>query len=103
MGVASGLIRFIDMNSPYEFIKNYCKQQEIVINTLDEELGLIDTQIIPNLKVFKSDGIEIKGAAEKTITGMVSEGYEITILGIPYPFYEYEFPHHVRDYENQFK
>jgi hypothetical protein len=33
---------------------------------------------------------------------MKDEGYEISILGIPYPFYKEEFPHHVKEYENMF-
>ncbi len=33
---------------------------------------------------------------------MDNEEYEISISGIPYPFYEEEFPHHVKEYENMF-
>jgi hypothetical protein len=35
------------------------------------------------------------------ITGMDSEGFEISVLGIPYPFYEEEFPHHVEKYQGK--
>jgi hypothetical protein len=34
---------------------------------------------------------------------MDSDVFEITILGISYPFFEEEFPHHVRAYNDQFK
>jgi hypothetical protein len=72
-------------------------------NTDDPEFEFIDTQVISELKVFRQDGLEIKGVAGNAITGMKDEGYEISILGISYPFYEEEFPHHVEHYENMFK
>ena len=100
MGVAFGLIEFNGIETPYEFIKEYCLKNNIVINTDDPEFEFIDTQVISELKVFRQDGFEIKGNA---ITGMKDEGYEISILGISYPFYEEEFPHHVEHYENMFK
>ena len=34
---------------------------------------------------------------------MDNVGFEITIEGIPYPFYEEEFPHHRKAYEDMFK
>jgi len=102
MGVAFGLIEFIGIESPYRFFKEYCLKNDIVINTDDPEFEFIDTQVMSDLKVFRQDGIEIKGVAGNAITGMEDEGYEISILGIPYPFYEEEFPHHVKEYENMF-
>ncbi len=102
MGVVFGLIKFNVVESPYKFFKEYCLKNNIVINTDDQEFEFIDTQVIPELKVFREDGLEIKGFAGNAITGMKSEGYEISILGINYPFYEEEFPHHVKDYENMF-
>ena len=103
MGVAFGLIEFNGIETPYEFLKEYCLKNNIVINTDDPEFEFIDTQVISELKVFRQDGIEIKGVAGNAITGMKDEGYEISILGISYPFYEEEFPHHVEHYENMFK
>lgn len=102
MGVAFGLIEFNGIESPYEFFKDYCQKNKIVINTDDPEFEFIDTQVMSELKVFRQDGMEIKGVAGNAITGMKDEGYEISILGIPYPFYEDEFPHHVKEYENMF-
>ena len=102
MGVAFGLIEFNGIKSPYEFFKEYCLKNNIVINTDDPEFEFIDTQVMSELKVFRQDGIEIKGVAGNAITGMKDEGYEISILGIPYPFYVEEFPHHVKEYENMF-
>lgn len=34
--------------------------------------------------------------------GFRDEGYGITILGVPYPCYGEEFPHHREAYEKQF-
>jgi len=102
MGVAFGKIVFKNIDSPYLFFKEYCMKNSITINEDDSEYGFIDTQVIPELKVFRQDGFEIKGIAGNAITGMNDEGFEITILGIPYPFYEVEFPHHVKEYRNMF-
>ncbi|WP_340156652.1 hypothetical protein [uncultured Winogradskyella sp.] len=102
MGVAFGLIEFNGIDSPYEFFKEYCLKNNIVINTDDPEFEFIDIQVMSELKVFRQDGLEIKGVAGNAITGMRDDGYEISILGISYPFYEEEFPHHVKEYENMF-
>ncbi|WP_289046159.1 hypothetical protein [uncultured Olleya sp.] len=103
MGVAFGQIKFNGIETPYQFIKEYCLKNNIVINIDDPEFEFIDTQVISELKVFRQDGFEIKGVAGNTITGMKDEGYEISILGIGYPFYDEEFPHHVEHYRNMYK
>ncbi len=78
-------------------------RRNIVINTDDAEFEFIDTQVISELKVFRPDGLEIKGVAGNAICGMKEEGYEISILGIPYPFYSKEFPHHRKAYDSRYK
>jgi hypothetical protein len=103
MGVVFGLIEFNGIETPYKFFKEYCLKNNIVINIDDPESEFIDTQVISELKVFRQDGFEIKGVVGNSITGMKDEGYEISILGISYPFYEKEFPSHVEHYENMFK
>ncbi|WP_044206977.1 hypothetical protein [Flammeovirga sp. OC4] len=103
MGVAFGLIEFIDIESPYQFFKEYCLQNGINISTDDPEFEFIDTQVITGLKVFRNDGVEIRGEAGNAISGMKEEGYEISIFGISYPFYEEEFPHHVKAHKELFK
>ncbi|WP_026705997.1 hypothetical protein [Flavobacterium soli] len=103
MGVAFGLIEFNGIETPYEFFKEYCLKNNIVLNNDDRKLEFIDTQVILELKVFRQDGLEIKGVAGNAIMGMKDKGYEISILGISYPFYEEEFPHHVEHYGNMFK
>jgi len=54
-----------------------------------------------NITVFSETGTEIKGLGVN-ITGF-EDDFEISVLGIAYPFYEEEFPHHREAYENQFK
>ena len=103
MGVAFGLIEFNEIESPYQFFKDYCLKNGIMINTDDPDFEFIDTQVIPKLKVFRQDGLEIKGEAGNHISGMKEEGYEISVLGIGYPFYEEEFLHHVKAYNEMFK
>ncbi|WP_452596708.1 hypothetical protein [Pontimicrobium sp. MEBiC01747] len=63
---------------------------------------MISTMSISELKVTNENGIEIVGVGNQ-ISGMDNEEYEISVFGIPYPFYKEEFPHHVEHYENMFK
>ena len=101
MGVAFGKISFVNKSFDYSFFSNYCKKNSILVNE-DSIDGFISTQSIPKLKVYNKNGIEIKGIG-CYIVGMDSEEFEINIIGIPYPFYEIEFPHHVKKYNEQFR
>ena len=102
MGVVFGDIKLYDISSGYEFFKSYCltKGIEIIYDYPDDKL--ISTSYIPTLKVINSSGIEIKGQGT-SIDGMDSDVFQVTIFGVPYPFYEEEFSHHVKAYEDQFK
>ena len=102
MGVVMGVIDFEGIESPYLFFRNYCEENNIVINEDDPEYEAIFTQSIDGLRVFNEDGVEIKGVGA-TVSGFKEEGYYIDVFGIPYPFYREEFPHHREAYEKQFK
>ena len=102
MGVIVGTLRFTSIQLAYEFFHHYCQQAKIVVNLDDPKNMAIDTQSIPELKVFTQDGTEIKSVGA-TISGMDKTGYEMTLFSISYPFYEYEFSHHVKVYKNKFK
>lgn len=93
MGVVFGKIYFNNDNLDYLFFSSYCKTNSIQTEEYPED-KFISTQTIPNLKVYNEKGIEIKGIG-CYIEGMDSEGFEINIIGIPYPFYEQEFSNHV--------
>lgn len=86
----------------YAFIKSYCQKNGIEVADDYPKEKLISTRTIEELKVFSPENVEIKGIGNQ-ITGMDSEGFEICIEGVGYPFYEKEFPHHVREYEERFK
>jgi hypothetical protein len=101
MGVVFGKADFVDIGSVYEFLKDYCNNREIEFTDYLED-KLISTRTIPNLKVIDEGGIEIKGLGSY-ISGMDSDVYELTIEGIPYPFFGEQFPHHVKDYEERFQ
>ncbi len=101
MGVAFGLIEFNGIESPYEFFREYCSNKQIELASDYPEDKMISTMSISELKITSNNGIEIKGV-DNQITGMDNEEYEISIFGIPYPFYEEEFPHHVKEYKNMF-
>ena len=100
MGVVYGQLNFIDIIAGYDFFKNYCIGNNIQLTCDHPEDKLISTMTIPNLKIVDKNGIEIKGVGNQ-ISGIDSE-FEITLLGISYPFFEEEFPHHVKIYKEQF-
>jgi hypothetical protein len=101
MGIIFGKIIFNSADTGYNFFKKYCVENKVEF-TDHPENRLISTPDIPGLAVFNLDGIEIKGLA-CSVSGMDSEGFEICIEGIEYPFYEHEFPHHVKAYNEMFK
>lgn len=100
MGCVNGQITFLDKKLDYAFFSKYCKDNGINAEE-DSEHKIISTQTIPTLKVLNQHGTEIKGVG-CYFEGMDSEGYEINIIGIPYPFYGEEFPHHRKAYDDQF-
>jgi len=102
MGVVFGQIHFMNITSGYDFFKTYCLVNKIELTDHPED-RLIQTMNIPRLKVFDINGIEIFGQAGCNVNGMDSDIFEITILGVAFPFYEEEFPHHVRAYHEMFK
>lgn len=102
MGVVFGEISFTKMNIGYDFIKEYCKSNGIELASDFPEDKLISTRTIENLSVKNDFGIEIKGIGNQ-ISGMDSDGFEISLEGISYPFYEEEFPHHVKEYNEMYK
>ncbi|MEP5341171.1 MAG: hypothetical protein ABJL44_15640 [Algibacter sp.] len=101
MGVVFGELKFAEQRFVYHFLKDYCLKNQIELASDFPEDKMISTMTIPQLKITNDNGIEIKGIGNQ-ITGMDNEEYEISIFGIPYSFYEEEFPQHVDDYENMF-
>jgi len=101
MGGVFGKITFVNISSGYDFFKTYCVTNDIELVTDYPEDRLILTRTINNLAVKNELGIEIKGVGNQ-ISGMDSDEFEISLEGVPYPFYEEEFPHHVKAYDNQF-
>jgi len=98
MGVVIGELKFTDQKIGYDFLKEYCTKNQIELASDYPDDKMISTMTIPKLKVINDDKIEIKGVGNQ-ITGMDNQEYEISIFGVPYPFYEVEFPHHVKAYE----
>jgi len=101
MGVVCGKVSFHAPGSVFELILNYCRTHNITVNSSDLEHEFIDTQVIPALRVFRADGHEISGQGNY-LSGFKDEGYEVTILGIPYPFYAEEFPLQRKAYDEKF-
>ena len=100
MGVVFGKIQSDNNSLTYDVINDYCKDKGVTVTKYPED-KLILTQTIPTLKVFNENKIEIVGVSN-SIEGMDSEGFDIHIIGISYPFNEKEFFHHVNSYGNLF-
>ena len=102
MEVVYGKINFINIESPYLLFKNYCLANNIQINYDSETEKLIDTFIIPNLKVYYNDfQDELKG------WGSSISGLEISDDGIEFDINSYGlesetmstlFEHHFNEY-----
>jgi hypothetical protein len=101
MGVVSGQIIFTEKPLTFDFFSKYCLDNGIKTEE-DAEHKFISTQTIPTLKVINENGIAINGVG-CYIEGFGSDPMEIFIIGIPYPFYQEEFPHHRKAYDDQFR
>ncbi len=101
MGVVFGVIKFANQNLGYDFFKKYCLTKGIMLTCDYPEDKLLSTITIESLIVINELGKEIKGIGNQ-ISGMDGKAFEIAIEGIPYPFYEEEFPHHRIAYDEKF-
>ena len=101
MGVVLGVINLDGHASGYDLFKRHCAANGVEVDD-QPDVRCLMTQFMPGIRVLSPEGTEIKGAGI-TVSGFDDNGWEISILGIPYPFYGTEFPHHVRDYEEHFK
>ena len=97
MGVIHGKINFENLESPYELFKSHCKKHNVVINQDDKEFKFIDTQVIPELKVYLENGTELNGWGG-AITGMEKDDFEIQFGGITSELMQMEFKHHYDKY-----
>jgi hypothetical protein len=97
MGVVFGRIDFVGPTLGYQFFRGYCLQNQVDFTDQPDD-KLILTRMIPNLAVYDISGYEIQGLT-RTIGGMDNDCFEISVEGIAYPFYQVEFPHHVKAYQ----
>lgn len=102
MGMVAGMIRFVDSTMPYNFIKAYCENAQVSLETDNPDTKQISTRTLDELRVIGESGTDIKGI-ENHIEGSDALGYEIVIVGLPYEMFEDEFSWHLEDYEDSFK
>jgi len=102
MGVVLGKINFAETNVGYEFIRQYCIDNLIEIQTDYPNDKLISTGQIKKLKVYNSENFELVSNLGNNIEGMDFDSYTITILGIDSEVYEKEFPELIAEYEQKF-
>ena len=102
MGVVFGKINFINIESPYILFKNYCLTNNIQINDDFEDSRMIDTVVIPNLKIYYNDFKDELNGWGAAITG--SElldnkiEFEISFSGIISETMSTLFKHHFDEY-----
>ena len=97
MGVVFGAIKGNVKKFDYDYIKNYCKTKGIRIQYDDPSDKIISTEVIPELKVYNKNDIEIVGQGSN-IEGSNDEGFVLTILGIDGSIFKNEFPNHLLNY-----
>jgi hypothetical protein len=78
MGVVFERINFANIVVDYDFIKQYCLENNIGLADDYLEDKLIFTRTIESLKVRNENGIEIKGLGNQ-ISGMNGDEFEITL------------------------
>jgi len=103
MGVAWGTINFHKREYGYNWLKSFCIKRKIVASTDYPEDKFITFNSDKYLKIKNEKGIKIKGVGGNQIEGMDDDKFYVSILGIAHPFYEEEFPHHVKEYNERFK
>lgn len=102
MGDVLGKLDFIAENYGYKEIKEYCDINKIELIVDSPKEKMISTITLGKMKIVNENEIKIKAIGNQ-ITGMNNDEYEISIFGIPYPFYETELYNLVKEYENRFK
>jgi len=102
MGVVYGKINFIDIESPYLLFKNYCLENNIQINDDFEDSRMIDTVVIPNLRIYYNDFKEELKSWGSSISGIeISDDvfeFEITLYGLESETMSTLFKHHFDEY-----
>lgn len=100
MGVLFGQIVFDNVGDAYSLFKSYCLQNLIGFTNSRED-KFITTRHISNLRVFDSDGTEIKGSSVY-VSGQGSIDFEIIIEGVPHNIFSFKFKKHIDHYKNLF-
>ena len=99
MGVVFGEVFTENNGINYQFILDLCRENSIPIISNSPKGRVIQTGNIQSLIIKSENGTEINGIG-KSISGMDSDKFEVEIVGIPYPFFEEQFPEHVKEYNN---
>jgi len=100
MGVAFGNLEKLSGELNYSNIKEYCNINSIELaQDIEDEKTLITTNI-NDLVVLSPAGIEIACEGNQLLIAKNQE-FEIIIQGIPYPFYQNEFPNLVEQYKSR--
>lgn len=95
MGVVFGKLFPVDESFNTEWIRNYCSENKVEITA--SEVDFIQTSHLLRLSVMSETAIEIEGQCSY-LSGNDSDGFDITIEGIPCSLFITEFEHHWLEY-----
>lgn len=105
MGVVYGKINFIDIESPYLLFKNYCLKNNIHINYDSENERVIDTVILPNLRIYYNNFKDELKSWGSSISGIETSDdgieFEITSYGLESETISTLFKYHFDEYLNK--
>lgn len=102
MGVVFGIVNFKTELYGYQFFKDYCDAHNIELTIDEPKERIISTMHINSLVVY-SEGGQLIECIGNQLTGVDRDEFVISLFGIPYLFYESEFAHHVKEYQERFK
>lgn len=95
LGLLFGEVYWIKIPSPYDFIKDYCVQNQLEFKDNAED-EIISTGHIPLLRIVDKAGLKIDGE-EHSLFGSDADVFEISIEGVSMELLKSEFPHHFEE------
>jgi hypothetical protein len=95
MGVVYGKVNFINVENPYQFVKNFYLKKNADFEC-DDEVEFIDSMIQDFIKIYYDENKLLIGWGS-FLSGLKDE-FEITFSGIDSELMKSEFSHHYYDY-----
>ena len=95
MGVVYGKVNFINVENPYQFVKNFYLKNNADFEC-DDEVEFIDSMIQDFIKIYYDENKLLIGWG--AFLSCLKDEFEITFSGIDSELMKSEFSHHYYDY-----